>query len=513
MLGEAGATVYCTGRSSRETGGPGAGVYAGRPERIEDTAAMVDAAGGRGIAVRVDHAAAAEVAALAERVASEHGGLDLLVIDFWGDYAPVAFGTPFWEIPEAAARTTLEGTLWPHLLTLRALVPLLQPRPPRRRPPLVVEVAEGAELHYRGQLFYDLAAARRLRLTYALAEELAPRGIVVVGVARATCAPSMRSTLRRHRGDVARGGRPAMRDGCSRNRRRSSAGPSRRWPAIPRCGRWAGRTYGSWELARDYGIDDLDGTRPDFGSYFREHVGESPLPAKTRPAGTWVTTQEGDGHDTQSAGHVTPGPRWRSSAAPAGAPARASRGTRRGRRHGLLPRPDPPRRPAADRRRPGSIDDTADEVTARGGRGIAVATDCTDEAQVAAAFAQVERDHGGLDVLANAVWGGHDAFRSADEWMASMGRPFWERAGQMWAATMDAGPRAYLLASAQAARLMTPRKRGLIAGLTDFVFGDPEGAQERLHAGHAVPGGRPRLHQPADVPASAREVKKPASRW
>ena len=113
-------------------------------------------------------------------------------------------------------------------------------------------------------------------------------------------------------------------------------------------------------------------------------------------------------------------------------------------------------------------------MTARGGRGLAVATDCTDEAQVAAAFAQVERDHGGLDVLANAVWGGHDAFRSADEWMASMGRPFWERAGQMWSLTMDAGPRAYLLASAQAARLMTPRKRGLIVGLTDFVFGDPE---------------------------------------
>jgi NAD(P)-dependent dehydrogenase (short-subunit alcohol dehydrogenase family) len=123
---------------------------------------------------------------------------------------------------------------------------------------------------------------------------------------------------------------------------------------------------------------------------------------------------------------------------------------------------------------PGTIDDTADEVSRRGGRGIAVAADCTDEAQVAAAFAEVERAHGGLDVLANAVWGGHDLFASHEEWMQSMGRPFWERAGQMWAATIDAGPRAYLLASAQAARLMTPRKRGLITGITDFVFGDPE---------------------------------------
>ena len=136
---------------------------------------------------------------------------------------------------------------------------------------------------------------------------------------------------------------------------------------------------------------------------------------------------------------------------------------------------------------PGTIDDTAEAVTARGGRGIAVATDCTDEAQVAAAFAQVERDHGGLDVLANAVWGGHDAFRSHDEWMASMGRPFWERAGQMWSLTMDAGPRAYLLASAQAARLMAARKRGLITGVTDFVFGDPEAPKKGHMPGMLFP--------------------------
>ena len=123
---------------------------------------------------------------------------------------------------------------------------------------------------------------------------------------------------------------------------------------------------------------------------------------------------------------------------------------------------------------PGTIDDTAEAVTARGGRGIAVGADCTDDAQVAAVFAQVERDHGAPDVLANAVWGGHDAFRSADEWMASMGRPFWEDAGRMWSFTMDAGPRAYLLASAHAARLMATKKRGLITGITDFVFGDPE---------------------------------------
>lgn len=137
---------------------------------------------------------------------------------------------------------------------------------------------------------------------------------------------------------------------------------------------------------------------------------------------------------------------------------------------------------------PGSIDDTADEVSARGGRGIALAADCTDAAQVAAAFARVERDHGGLDVLANAVWGGHDAFRSGDDWMASMSRPFWEQAGAMWTHTMDAGPRAYLLASAEAARLMAPQKRGLITGVTDFVFGDPTDASRHWYGAGYMKG-------------------------
>jgi len=137
---------------------------------------------------------------------------------------------------------------------------------------------------------------------------------------------------------------------------------------------------------------------------------------------------------------------------------------------------------------PGTIDDTADEVTARGGHGIAVAADCTDAAQVAALFARVERDHGGLDVLANAVWGGHDLFASVDDWMASMGRPFWEQAGRMWSATIDAGPRAYLLASAEAARLMTAKKRGLITGITDFVFGDPGLPTVSCHRSDYMPG-------------------------
>jgi NAD(P)-dependent dehydrogenase (short-subunit alcohol dehydrogenase family) len=281
MLGEAGATVYCTGRSGRETGGPLSGVYAGRPERIEETAALVDEAGGRGIAVCIDHASAADVTALAARVRADHGGLDLLVIDFWGDYAPVAFGTPFWEIPVEAARATLEGTLWPHLLTLRALVPVMRRGQGAATPPLVVEVAEGTRLYYRGHLYYDLAATTRLRLTYALAEELAPRGIAVVGV----CPGYMRTEHALDAFGVTEATwRSAATGDAGWLRSESPAFVGRAVASLaqdPQVWARAGRTFGSGELARDYGFDDLDRSRPDFAAYFREHVGESPLPPRT----------------------------------------------------------------------------------------------------------------------------------------------------------------------------------------------------------------------------------------
>ncbi len=294
-LGEAGATVCCTGRSSRATGGPAGGVYAGRPERIEDTAALVDAAGGHGVALRVDHGVAAEVDALAERLSADHGRLDLLVLDFWGDYTAVRFGTPFWEVPMADARATIDGTLWPHMLTLRALVPLMRRTPPAADgpPPLVVEVAEGTQLYYRGHLFYDLAAVMRLRLTYALAEELAAHGIAVVGA----CPGYMRTE---HALDGFGVTEATWRTARTADKgwlhSESPAFVGRCVAALaadPRAAARAGRTFGSWELAHDYGIDDTDGTRPDFATYFRESFGESPLPART--AARWQVAVDPEG--------------------------------------------------------------------------------------------------------------------------------------------------------------------------------------------------------------------------
>lgn len=116
---------------------------------------------------------------------------------------------------------------------------------------------------------------------------------------------------------------------------------------------------------------------------------------------------------------------------------------------------------------PGTIDDTADDVTRRGGVGIPVRADCTREADVAALFDRVAADHGRLDVLANAVWGAADLGQSTDEWLATIGRPFWEQPTSVWDHMMTAGPYAYFLTSAYAARLMARARRGLIVGVTD----------------------------------------------
>jgi NAD(P)-dependent dehydrogenase (short-subunit alcohol dehydrogenase family) len=133
---------------------------------------------------------------------------------------------------------------------------------------------------------------------------------------------------------------------------------------------------------------------------------------------------------------------------------------------------------------PGTVEDTAEEVTARGGVGVAARADCTSEAEVAAVFERVRGEQGRLDVLANAVWGAADAApMSVEEWQASWGRPFWELPTDQWRHMMTGGPYAYLLASAQAARMMVGQGGGLIVGVTDGVV---EGAAADGYGGQLI---------------------------
>src|SRR5437016_2407628 len=159
-LGEAGAIVYCTGRSSR--GRPAA---RGRPETIEETAELVTAAGGHGIAVRVDHTEPAEVKKLVAGIKRRHKGLDILVNDVWGGDALTEFGKTFWTVNLDNSLRMLKQAIHSHIITSHYAVPLLL----GRSRGIIFEITDGDAFYYRGNLFYDLVKISVIRLAFAMA--------------------------------------------------------------------------------------------------------------------------------------------------------------------------------------------------------------------------------------------------------------------------------------------------------------------------------------------------------
>jgi NAD(P)-dependent dehydrogenase (short-subunit alcohol dehydrogenase family) len=272
-LGEAGATVYTTGRSTRERRSE-----IDRPETIEETAELVTQAGGEGIAVAVDHLEPAHVAALVHRIDAEHGRLDVLVNDIWGAEHLFEWDTPLWEHDLANGLRLLRLAIDTHLITSHHALPLLIRNPGG----LVVEVTDGtAEYnadHYRVNTFYDLAKTSVTRLAWAQAQELQPHG----GTAVALTPGWMRSELMLEHYGV---GEANWRDGTERTPHFCISESPRfvgravaALAADPERSRWSGQSLSSGGLAQVYGFTDLDGTRPDCWRYMTEVV-ETGAPA------------------------------------------------------------------------------------------------------------------------------------------------------------------------------------------------------------------------------------------
>ncbi|HEX2203787.1 MAG TPA: SDR family oxidoreductase, partial [Longimicrobium sp.] len=267
MLGEAGATVYCTGRGSR--GRPSSeGAFAGRPETVEETAEMVDAAGGRGIPVRVDHREEGEVAALFARVGREAGRVDVLVNAFWGGPG-VAWGGAFADYPLETGRAMLDA-VWPHVLTCRHAVPLL------RRGGLIVQLTEHDTLGFRGNVFYDLGRIAEARLAHALAEELAPKGITALaltpGFIRTEAVLDTFGATEADWREVAERDAKARSFGLAGSETPCFVGRAvAALAADPEAARWSGGLLSSWALSDAYGFADVDGARPHWGRYFAEN--------------------------------------------------------------------------------------------------------------------------------------------------------------------------------------------------------------------------------------------------
>ena len=176
QLGAAGATVYVTGRTSGSERSE-----MNRPETIEETAALVDEAGGSGIAVRVDHLVPDEVSALVDRIRTEQGILHILVNDIWGA-TQMEWNKTVWESSLDYGLRTLRLAVDTHAITSHFAIPLLIETPGG----LVVEVTDGTDeynaANYRVSFFYDIAKAAVNRMAFALAHELKPHGATAVSL-------------------------------------------------------------------------------------------------------------------------------------------------------------------------------------------------------------------------------------------------------------------------------------------------------------------------------------------
>jgi NAD(P)-dependent dehydrogenase (short-subunit alcohol dehydrogenase family) len=291
-LGEAGATVICTGRTSSVR--PIPSDY-NRSETIEETAELVTNLGGTGIAIAVDHLVAAEVKTLAERLQKDFGKIDVLVNDIWGAEilkgGPSEWNTPVWELDLAKGLRILRLAIDTHLITSKYLLPLLispayddHGRNARGAGGLVVEVTDGTTKynaeHYRISVYYDLAKVSVNRLAFSLGHELAPFGATAVCVTPGW----LRSEMMLENFGVAENNWRDALDPTRAERGEPVAPPDFALSESPRYvgraiaslaldpnrKRWNQQSVSSGELARVYGFTDLDGTSPDIWQHMEE---------------------------------------------------------------------------------------------------------------------------------------------------------------------------------------------------------------------------------------------------
>jgi NAD(P)-dependent dehydrogenase (short-subunit alcohol dehydrogenase family) len=263
-LGAAGATVYVTGRSSGSQRSE-----MDRPETIEETAALVDEAGGRGIPVRVDHLVPDEVAALVERIRAEQGALHVLVNDIFGATL-MEWDKTVWESTLDYGLHLLRLAVDTHAITSHFALPLLIEQPGG----LVVEMTDGTDeynrANYRVSFFYDLTKTAVNRMAFALAHELRPHGATAVALTPGW----LRSEAMLDAYQVTEANwRDATKVSPHFAISESPAFVGRAVAALaqdPDVARWTGQTLSSGQLAGVYGFTDLDGSQPDCWRYLVE---------------------------------------------------------------------------------------------------------------------------------------------------------------------------------------------------------------------------------------------------
>jgi NAD(P)-dependent dehydrogenase (short-subunit alcohol dehydrogenase family) len=277
-LGEVGATVICTGRTTRQQRSE----Y-NRAETIEETADLVSRLGGTGIAVAVDHLEVGRVRDLADKIRKDHGHIDVLVNDIWGGEilkgGPAVWNTPIWKLALDDGLRILRLAIETHLITSHCLLPLLVEKPGG----LLVEVTDGTAdynaSHYRISVFYDLAKISVNRLAFSQGHELAPYGATAVAITPGWLRSEMMldnfavsednwpDALRRRADE----GLPvAPTDFALSESPRYVGRAVAALAADPERAKWNQKSVSSGQLAAHYGFTDIDGSRPQIWRYIEK---------------------------------------------------------------------------------------------------------------------------------------------------------------------------------------------------------------------------------------------------
>ena len=256
-LGEAGATVYCTGRSVRGSPSP----YR-RPETIEGTADMIKAEGGTAIPVRVDHTVESEVEAFFGRVDRQHGRLDVLVNSIAGEEPMMAQWNSFWKTNLKDGEAVFRQALLSHIITAKHAVPVLI----RLRRGLIVEVTENDILSAGGNPLTQCVKLALKGLALNMAAELKPYGVAAIAI---TPGFLRSETVLEDVGVTEANWRDGGKEDRNFLESESPLFVGRAVAALAQDRRILKRTgqlYSSWELGREYGFTDVDGRRPDWGA-------------------------------------------------------------------------------------------------------------------------------------------------------------------------------------------------------------------------------------------------------
>jgi NAD(P)-dependent dehydrogenase (short-subunit alcohol dehydrogenase family) len=274
-LGEAGATVICTGRSTTTNRSE----Y-NRSETIEETAELVTKLGGTGVAAAVDHLDANQVKSLAALIRKDYGHIDVLVNDIWGGElltgGPARWNTPIWELNLEDGLHMLRLAIDTHLITSHHMIPLLIDKPGG----LLVEVTDGTTDYnasrYRISVFYDLAKVAVNRLAFSQGHELEPHGATAVAITPGWLRSEMMLdnfsvSEENWRDSINRAGEQgAPADFALSESPRYVGRAVAALAADPDRSRWNGKSVNSGQLAHEYGFTDLDGSRPDVWRYIVE---------------------------------------------------------------------------------------------------------------------------------------------------------------------------------------------------------------------------------------------------